>query len=432
MLYLSITNQSGEIVARFSDFLSLTSEKIVNGVGSIRFSVLASHPACQHIKAYRIVKLYRREARQQVGWYQENLGIILDVRYSITANHAPQIEVAAFHPNFLLSTRIVAYLRGVQNRSQFLQVKTGLIAKQLVIWNATTAAGLEPHRLRDGQHTLFPIQVQASADSGANIDFSCPLHNLLAALQRLAIIGNGDFELADIGNGRFEFRWYDGGLGVDRSNVVLFALSRGNMANPRYELKNSQEVTVAIAAGKGEAILRQVAVCHSADYSVERDIEAFTYGSASATYEGLYTIAENFLGQHSAAPQLTFDIVQTPATYYGKHYFLGDAVSVHNPFTDEIFTAKIHAVTLSLQPQKGGSAQIAISLASSVLERESLNPWLFPSITDVVYTDNFTNPTLDGLCFTDAIFDMHLDGAGFLDEFLAEPLDGGTLSPPPG
>ncbi|GEM_PF-2273633 len=432
MLYLVIMNQSGEVVARFSDFLSLTSEKIINGVGTIRFSVLASHPACQYIKVYHIVQLYRCEPRQQVGWYQENLGIILDIKYSITANQAPQIEAEAFHPNFLLSTRIVAYLSGVQNRSQFLQVQTGVIAKQLVIWNATTAAGLEPHRLRDGQHTLFPIQVQVSADSGASIDFSCPLHNLLTALQRLAIVGNGNFELAYIGGGRFEFRWYDGGMGTDRSNIVLFALARGNMANPYYELKSSQEVTAVIAAGRGEAILRQVAVGYSADYSVKRDIEAFTYGSAAATYEGLSTLAENFFRQHSATPKLTFDVVQTPTAYYGKHYFLGDIVSVHNPFTDEIFTSKIHAVALSVLPQKVGSVQIAISLASSILEGESLNPWLFSSMTDAVYMDNYTNPTLDGACFMDEVFDMHLDGAGFLDEFLAEPLDGGTLSPPPG
>ena len=440
MLYLSVHDRSGNILERFSDVLSLTSKKVVNGVGIIKFTVLANHPSTPHLDYLNIIQLHRKEARYGLGWYQENIGIILDRKFTYTTNHAPILEVTAMHPNYLLSTRIVAYVSGVTNRSKFIDTQAETIAKALVIWNATSAAGLDAHRLRDGSSTLYPIQVQVSADAGPRVDFFCSLHSLLSALQRLAAVGAGDFNLVDIGAGRFEFRWYNGQLGAPRSDSVLFALSRGNMANPVYAMFHSQEATVAFACGQGEGVLRQFAIQYAENFTVDVDIESFVYGIHAATHEGLVTIAENHLAKQGFIPTLTFDVVQTPSTFYGKHYFLGDLVSVHNPYTGQVFTTKINAVTLTIAAINerkdipalviGGGVQIAISLASA--DDEMLNPWLISSIQESIYTENVTNPTLDGVQFTDIAFNYHLDGAGFSDDFLAESIDAGLFAPPPG
>ena len=66
---------------------------------------------------------------------------------------------------------------------------------------------------------------------------------------------------------------------------------------------------------------------------------------------------DNKLAQAAYKPQLTFDVMQTPACAYGKHYFLGDKVSAY--YAGEKSTKKIASVTVDVTP---GTERIRLGL----------------------------------------------------------------------
>jgi len=57
-------------------------------------------------------------------------------------------------------------------------------------------------------------------------------------------------------------------------------------------------------------------------------------------------------------PQFSFKTVETPATRYGVHFFLGDLVTAINPFTGAEAYYKVKQVTISLN--KAGEENVDV------------------------------------------------------------------------
>ena len=185
------------------------------------------------------------------------------------------------------------------------------------------------------------------------MDWYCSNDNLLATLQALAKIGGGDFALvkSDLHRGEalaWDFRFYDGQLGTDRSATLTFAVGRNNMANPVYALDHADEATVAVVGGRGDGAEREYVTRTGTDYSATNDIEIFVNGINSETTGGLNAAGDKRLFEHEAREEFTFDLVQTPSCVYGYHFFLGDLATAVNPFTGTTATVKVNAVTLDL------------------------------------------------------------------------------------
>jgi hypothetical protein len=355
--YLSIFDSSGDQVCRFSDFIELQSYREVNGIGFISFSLSVDHGAIPYISELTKVELYRKDT--SIPWYSENVGFILVRKWSFDPVKGKVFSCVAVHPNWILSTRIVAWKAGTADRSKFIAVEAETIAKTLVEFNATGSALASAGRIRDGNYVAWGINVEADGAHGPTIDFYCAYYNLLAALQKLASIGLGDFDMVPYVAG-YEFRWYDGQLGTDRSTTTLFAVERGNMAEPVYELDNRDEQTIAIVGGQGEGADRNVVVCQGPGYTITNDIEKFLYATYIETTAGLEADGDRYLLNHQAINSLVFSVLQTYSTQYGLHYFLGDKVTIRNPFTLVDSVGKVIAVNIVLLPEKPEKIEISI------------------------------------------------------------------------
>jgi hypothetical protein len=172
-------------------------------------------------------------------------------------------------------------------------------------------------------------------------------------LQALAKVGGGDFALvkSDLHRGEalaWDFRFIEGQLGVDRSASLTFAVGRGNLANPVYELDHTDEATVAVVGGQGVNATRATATRTSAAFSATNDIEMFVNGVNSETAGGLNASGDKRLAEHVAREEFTADILQTESCVYGQHFGLGDLATAVNPFTATAATVKINAVTIEL------------------------------------------------------------------------------------
>ena len=355
--YISI-DYHGDQIHRFSNFLELQSYREVNGLGFISFSLSADHSAIADITHLTKISLWRKDTL--IPWYLENIGFVLARKWTFDPVKGKVFSCIAVHPNWILATRIVAWKAGTANRSKFTAQKVETIAKTLVNYNATGLALASAGRIRDGNYVAWGMNVEADAFHGPSIDYYCAYYNLLETLQKLAVIGLGDFDMVPYVTG-YEFRWYDGQLGTDRSTTTLFSVDRGNIANPVYNLDNRAEQTIALVGGQGEGAARNVVVRQGAGYTTTNDIEKFLYATYIVTTAGLQAEGDRYLLNHEAINSLVFSVLQTYSTQYGLHYFLGDKVTIRNPFTLVDSVGKVTAVTITLLPDKPEKIEISIT-----------------------------------------------------------------------
>ncbi len=248
-------------------------------------------------------------------------------------------------------------LAGTNNRSTFTDTKAETLMKTLVSYNAGSAATTANGRIRNG--AITGLSVQADGGGGNTLSKACAYDNLLSTLQEIAEIGGGDFDLIRTGAQAWEFRWYAGQRGTDRTATLLFALERGNMAEPMYEYDRREERTVAIVGGQGEAAARQVVVRTSPDYHVDtNNIEMFADARNQTSTAALNATGDSRLRGTRGRQTFGFKVLQIPSCYYGLHYGLGDLVKAQ--YGSVNVTQKIVGVSVSLE--QDGTEQIDVEM----------------------------------------------------------------------
>ena len=193
--------------------------------------------------------------------------------------------------------------------------------------------------------------MQTDGADGDSRDWYCFGENLLENLQKLAPIAGGDFDLVKTSPTAYEFRWYTGQLGTDRTATVKFALGIGNMGVPQFSESRTDEQTVACVWGQGEGADREYVTRDGANYTTTNDIEMFVNASdvELGNTAGLNDRGDQKLREVEAVQCFYHGMLQVPATLYGVHYFLGDLVTVVNPMNGAVYTRKITEVTQTLE-----------------------------------------------------------------------------------
>lgn len=348
---LLFRDNTGATIARFNDFAWLTSRREVNGADKLKFELAGQHRHLSKLATDRLqVELWRRDPAHGLDWYREFSGL-----YRAEKDTRPTARLAlatCLGDKSLLARRIVAWYAGFANRSAFASVPGETIMKNLVKYNITSSATTgAPGRTRAG--TNWPagnISIDTDAGGGNTIDWYCAGDNLLETLQALAKVAGGDFDLVKTANPLdWKFHFYPGQLGTDRSATLTFAVGRGNMAEPAYELDREDEATVAIVGGEGTGSARTFVTRTSSAFGTTNDIEIFVNGSNNPTSGGLNAAGDKRLAEHQAREEFRFGLLQTDSCVYQRDFGLGDLATAVNPFTGESGTYKINAITVDLQ-----------------------------------------------------------------------------------
>lgn len=184
---------------------------------------------------------------------------------------------------------------------------------------------------------LTGLTVQADSARGNDWEGSRAWQNLLEVCQDIAKSGGGDFAVIGTGPATFEFRWYDGQLGVDRTlgnaggnDPIIFSLQRNNMLTPLLSLNHGQEFNTVYVLGQGEGVARTVVVTSdptSIAYSPWNLIEVSRQATGETTTDGLETVGAQELSDGLADRSVTFEAAQTPDCAFGVHYNLGDIIT---------------------------------------------------------------------------------------------------------
>jgi hypothetical protein len=347
---LKVYDTAGALQAIVIDYHWLNYSKRVNEPGLLRFQLPDGHAAMSYLAlANGLIEVWRRNITAGYDWYLDFTAINRSQEFktpgeTLGVYGAPGVL-------WLLGTRHVGFYAGTANRTEFASQKSESILKKLVDYNIGANALASNGRVRDGVSSgkwggIYTIANQADAATGNSKAWSCAWKNLLTTCQDLVSAGaGGDFDLVKTAATTLEFRFYAGQLGTDRTASLVFALNRGNMAEPDWKFDRTTEKTVAIVAGQGEQADRVLVTRTGADFATANDIETFVDARSYSTIGALQADGDQALYNLRARQQFTFKALQAPNATYGKDYFLGDLVTA--VYRTATTTQKVVGVTVS-------------------------------------------------------------------------------------
>jgi len=339
--------------AALSGFQQLTYTKRVNDVGVCRFRVPADHTVVNLLSDKSIVEVYRRNIDLGIDWTLDWSGVYRDAIFE--RRDVATFDAICYSNEHLLQWRIVDYAAGTNNRNDFSSAKGETVLKNIVTYNmtssGTTGDGRKRNATNAGTVNYSTITVQADSASGNTISVGVFGMSVLEACKKVARVAGGDFGLVRTSAATYQFRWYLGQLGTDRSTgsaQVQFNPDRGNMAESRYQVTRSTEYTQANVWGAGDASLRDWVSRTGTNYAAAtNDIEGYVDARelSLGNTTGLNAKGDVALDQMRSKTLMTFRPVQTPTTAYGLHYFLGDKVVSYDYGVST--THRIQAVTVT-------------------------------------------------------------------------------------
>lgn len=362
--YLKVYNPAGALQYIVEDFNSLQYRKVVNAPGMAVFSVPDFHQAVGQLDRDWQVEVWRSRRASPgednaIASYADFYGFVRDEERATDDDGQVTVTFYCQGQMDLLRRSIVAYPADNADRTRFVAAKAETIMKGLVTRNATTSGTTGDGRDRNVPTWGSYVSVEADGANGNTLDIFCARRNLLETLQDIARVGGGDFDLVKTADRAWEFRWYTGHLGTDRSATVVFALQFGNMARPSLRRNRLNEATIAIVAGQGTSDERVTVVRQGVNYDASvNSIEVLVDARDVSTTAGLNTRGDARLDELRARDDLQFEVIQTPGSLYGLHYFIGDLVTGF--FQGITAVKKISSVTINLDSSGNETVNVEI------------------------------------------------------------------------
>ena len=324
------TREGSQRGAAVRNFVHLEYDLVVNDAGLLIFELPSDHVALNGIDWDHQVDVRRRDVANDIAWYTEFYGLYVDRELYADENGNSMHRGICVGSNDWLARAVIAYPANTANRTVFTNTPVETIAKTLVTYNATSAGTTGDGRVSNVDAWGANISVQADAANGPSKDWRCAHESLLANLQDLALIGGGDFNVVRTGDQAWQFRWYDGQLGTDRSGTMTFALQYNNMQSPRLTLNRYAERTKAIVGGQAEEAAREFVVRTGANYqALYNSREFFVDARRYSTTAGYQAAGDTKLEELRSRNRLSFVAKDSAARRYGRDYFVGDKTAAY-------------------------------------------------------------------------------------------------------
>jgi len=347
-LYLRLYDRLGSLKKGYLNPLWARYTDSVNKAAPIVFALNTDSDGVDQIAEFDLVEVMIRNL--DLGLFENDndfvsayRGLVRDWDLSTNDDNVEFIEFKCPGLNHILDLRSILWSAGFENRAAFAGIPAETILKTLVSYNCTDLASTGNGRQRNGD--LLPgmgFDVRLGYDNGGGEILSASFKGgkLLGALQRVADQAGGDFALSWLGGQIYQFDFYPGQLGDDKSSGserVLFAISNQTMRNPRL-IRTGATATSAIAGGDGQEELRNTSEAFGPDYASDYDIEIFVDARQEKTAAGRVYRADLKLDEKRIKERLTFEVQQTGNQFYSpiaiagrKTYKPGDLVAAVYP-----------------------------------------------------------------------------------------------------
>lgn len=360
---VDLCNAAGAKIDEVTDVRRIAVANQVTAPGRVEVELSAAHRAIASLTDKGRIEIWRRWPEQGIEWYRVHAGLFRDQVWETLQDEQRIFTAVAPGPLSILGWSVNAYAADTANKTTWSSVRAETIMKQMVTANctasATTGNGRDRTRVSGGTLSGFTVTVQADASGGNLLNFESSRGQVLAELQSIWERGaGGDFDLIQTAGTTYDFRFYAGQRGSDRTASVTFAETFATMGRPKLTIARSSERTVAIAAGQGQKSRRAIRVRTGANYTTANDIELLVDGRQASTNAALDAVGDAALTKARTRAVLAFTPLQTPARLLDRDYFLGDKVA--SSYAGQTFTHQVWATAYTFTPTNG--EQIAITL----------------------------------------------------------------------
>lgn len=360
---VDLCDAAGGKIDEITDMRRIAVANQVTLPGRVEVELPASHRAIPNLTDKGRIEIWRRWPEMGIEWYRVHAGLFRDQVWETLADELRVFTAIAPGPLAILGWSVNAYPSDTANKTTWSSVRAETIMKQMVAANCTAAAttgnGRDRNRLSGGTLSGCTLSVQADAGGGNLLSYESSRGQVLAELQAIWDRGaGGDFDLVWLGGAAYEFRFYAGQRGSDRTANVTFSETFGTMGRPKLTIARANERTVAIAAGQGQKSRRAIRTRTGVNYSATNDIEMLVDGRQASTNAALDAAGDAALTKARTRARLEFTPLQTPARLLDRDYFLGDRVA--SSYAGQIFSHQVWATAYTFTPRDG--EQIAITL----------------------------------------------------------------------
>lgn len=357
-------SMAGTKLAEITDYRKIAVAKQINDAGRVDVTLRADHPLTALLADKQQVEVWRRWPEQGLDWYPFHTALFRDEVWETLEDGQQIVTLGCPGQLSILDWSINAYPAATSNKTVWSSVRAETLMKQLVTNNctssATTGNGRDRTRLTSGAINGATITVQADASGGNLLSYESARGNVLSELKRVWDLGaGGDFDLIRTGAATWEFRFYAGQRGTDRTGTVTFSTDYGTMGRPKLTITRSAERTAAIVAGQGQKGNRVIRTRTGANYAAAtNDVEALIDGRSAAANAALDSLGDKKLSELRSRAKLSFIPLQTPARLLDRDYSLGDKVA--SRFLGRTFTHQIWAIQAALAPGRDEELQITL------------------------------------------------------------------------
>lgn len=368
-----LKNQYYEKVAEFDSWIDLNYARELNGVDTYSFTINSTDPRCELFQLDGMLRIDRKIPGANVAWYQEFIGLHRSDEYRISERGELQYTSVGAGLNDFLARTIINYKEGTIKAEKSAVGET--VIKEYVLENCGEEALVEQPYERQVYGVLPDFVVEPSFGSGILWEGSRAFENLLDTIRDIAKLSNLDYAVNFEENlQKFVFRVYPEQFGADRTTIgldrntglnsagnapVIFSIESGTLQNIEYVYDRTAESNAVSVLGDGDGATREIQVVSASTVSdspwnrreVARPQGGFISQMQAAGYE--------VLNELSAKEMLTYQPLQQPSQLYGKHYFMGDRVTVY--FRGNTYHKRITGISNNVSEGKGDQILLTFS-----------------------------------------------------------------------
>lgn len=337
---LRLYDTTGTLVAIFDDWNSVYYFNRISDYGYHTISIDGDDPRAALFVPDSIVQVLRRDTGENIDWYSEYEAFHRTGVYSMSDRGRSLFSSYGRGFEDLLNRRAILYRpgdidvnAGIEGEYSGTSQPADDVMKRWVTINAGNLSAITNGRLADGQTT--GLTVAANLSAAPTWEGRRSFKNLLDVLKEIREAMSVDFRVVWSGSGQnFTFNTYYPRRGTDRTGAgaaapVIFSLENANMSEPYSTTSRMEEVTAVYVAGQGQGTDRTVVErLNSSEISISpwNRIEVVHDARNESTTAALQTIGDGHLLEHNVDKHLSFQILQSPGTVYGRDYFIGDLV----------------------------------------------------------------------------------------------------------
>lgn len=338
--YVLLCDVYGTVIALFDNFEKLEYSNVIDDVGYFSLTINADDPRVGLFALDGIVKVRRSIPGLGLDWYDDFIGLYRTPIYELGEDGREMFTAIGVSTNDMLRRTVIGYKAGTIRAAKNIASETAM--KEYVHENCGIGATIALGRQADGVLPGFVIDPDLAYGYIWSGDMAGA--NLLDILRDIASYSNIDFEVKLVTN-HYVFYTYPDQYGLDRTVVgldpytgknaagnypVIFSKNFSNIKSLKCTYDRIPEVNRVFMLGKGDGSTRvwQTVTAASVLDSIYNRREASRAGS---NQEFLYQLTQAGVGELSAGMaklEIQFVPFQQPSCAYGKHYRVGDRVSL--------------------------------------------------------------------------------------------------------